>query len=459
MTFKEGLKNARSHLIFTAGLFASFGLVYYLDHLDLDAKSGNQMEIAVSADTPKQVHGELTPEELEWGKIAWTYFKNNVQPTGLVNSVDEYPAASLWDTASYLMALISAQRLHIIDHKEFDEKLSKALQALAKLPLFDGQLPNKSYNTQTLEMVNYKNFLSTRGIGWSAIDIGRVLVPLNIITWNYPKFMPQVREIISHWQLSKLLINGELHGATVDPTTNNTLYVQEGRLGYEEYSAKSFNLLGMDVSKSMNYKDYLSYTDIYGIQIPIDRRDPEKFHAHNYVVSESYILDGLEYGWDYISKEFAARIFKVQEERYKQTGIITAVSEDNIKDDPYFVYNTIYTDGKAWNTITEEGVDASKFKTISTKAAIGWSILYQTPYGEQLRSVVKKLYDPAKGWYSGYYEVLKKPNIALTANTNAIILEALCFKKFGPLLAIYPEQNTPKTIVEKPAVKLVNTKK
>jgi len=288
-------------------------------------------------------------------------------------------------------------------------------------------------------MVDYKNNVSERGVGWSAIDVGRVLVPLNIITWNYPKFMPEVRAIIKQWQLDKLLINGELHGATVDTATNKTQYVQEGRLGYEEYSAKSFNLLGMDVSKSSNYKDYLSYVDIYGIDIPIDKRDPEKFNAHNYVVSESYILDGLEYGWDYTSKEFAYRIFKAQEARFKDTGQVTAVSEDNIKDDPYFVYNTVYTDGKAWNTITEKGEDASQFKTISTKAAIGWSILYQTPYRDTLLGAVKQLYDPAKGWYSGYYEVLKKPNIALTANTNAIILEALCFKKFGRLLAIYPD--------------------
>jgi Protein of unknown function (DUF3131) len=453
MTFIQGLINARSHIIFILGLFASFGLIFYLDNFDLQAKAPKpavtQVDIALTSNIPEPLHGDLSPEELQWGNIAWTYFRNNYQPeTGLVNSVDGYPAASMWDTASYLMALIAAQRLQVIERQEFDERLGKALQSLAKLPLFDGQLPNKSYNTMTLQMVNYKNEISARGIGWSAIDVGRVLVPLNIISWNYPKFMPEVRDIISQWQLPKLLVNGELHGATVDTATDKTLYVQEGRLGYEEYSAKSFNLLGLDVSKSSNYKDYLAYVDIYGIQIPIDKRDPAKFNAHNYVVSESYILDGLEYGWDFISREFAYRVFRAQEERFKQTGIVTAVSEDNIKDDPYFVYNTVYTDGKAWNAITEEGVDASQFKSISTKAAIGWSILYQTAYRDKLLDAVKKLYDPTKGWYSGYYEILKKPNEALTANTNAIILEALCFKKFGRLLAIYPELE-----IEKPVKK------
>ena len=450
MTFTQGLINARSHLIFLLGLFASFGLIFYLDSLQFQTKKAdgaNQIEVVLSEGIPETVHGELSPEELEWGKIAWTYFQNNYQKeTGLVNSVDEYPATSMWDTASYLMALIAAQRLQIIDSKEFEEKLDKALTTLANLTLFDGQLPNKSYNTISLKMADYKNNETGRGIGWSAIDVGRILVPLNIIMWNYPKFMPEVRAIINKWQLSKVLINGELHGAQVDPATNKTIYLQEGRLGYEEYSAKSFNLLGLDVSKSINYKDYLTFIDIYGIDIPIDKRDPEKFKAHNYVVSENYILDGLEYGWDYLSREFAYRVFKAQEARFQDTGMITAVSEDNIKDDPYFVYNTVYTDGKAWNSIGEKGEDATQFKTISTKAAIGWSILYKTPYSEKLVEAVKPLYDPKKGWYSGYYEVLKKTNEALTANTNAIILEALCFKKFGRLLAVYPEIETDKSI-------------
>ncbi|MCK5830172.1 MAG: DUF3131 domain-containing protein [Methylococcales bacterium] len=440
MTFVQGLINARSHIIFIIGLFAAFGLVFFLEMTEINLKAPLTESIIKTENIPETVHGDLTDEEKQWAKIAWVYFKNNYQPeTGLVNSVDNYTTSTMWDTASYMLALISAYRLDIIEQNEFDEKLLKTLQALSKIPLFDDQLPNKAYSTTTLQMTNYQNEVSERGIGWSAIDIGRILVPLNIVTWNYPKFIPAVKAILEHWELDKILIDGELHGAKVDEITGETLYVQEGRLGYEEYSAKSFNLLGLDVSKSMNYKSYLAYTDIYGLKIPIDKRDPEIFHAHNYVVSESYILDGLEYGWDYISREFAYRVFKAQEERYIETGLVTAVSEDNINQAPHFVYNTVYTDGKAWNAITEDGVDASEFKTISTKAAIGWSVLYETNYSETLREAVRNLNDPEKGWYSGFYETSQVPNDIITANTNAIILETLCFKKFGRLLSMYSD--------------------
>lgn len=451
MTFLQGLINARSHIIFILGLITAFGLVFMLEKTPFELKKPtHQTDIILSSNIPQPLRGDLTEEEKQWANTAWVYFKNNYQSnTGLVNSVDAYPASTIWDTASSLMAIICAYRLEIIGTAEFEEKLGKALQTLANLPLFDGKLPNKSYNTQTLQMVNYKNEAVERGIGWSAIDIGRILVPLNIITWNYPKFIPQVKAIISHWQLAEVLKNGEMYGAAVDGKSGKINYLQEGRLGYEQYSAKSFDFLGLDVSKSNDYKHNLSYFDIYGISIPIDKRDPQKFKAHNYVVSESYILDGLEYGWDAISREFAYRVYQAQEKRYKETGKVTAVSEDNINSAPYFVYNTVYTDGKSWNAITEKGDDASKFKTISTKAALGWSILFQEPYGETLRNAVKHLNTPEKGWYSGIFEASQQPNNVLTANTNAIILEALCFKKFGRLLSLYPE-NGKVNLADKP---------
>jgi len=440
MTFKEGLINARSHIIFILALTTAFWLVYTIDSMEFQSSADNYsgIDIKFTEEIPRPLSGDLSEQEKRWAEVAWRYFENNYHPeTGLANSVDNYSASTMWDTASYLMAVICAYRLDIIEQEEFDEKLSKALQTLANLPLFDGKLPNKSYNTVTLAMVNYKNEVSKRGIGWSAIDIGRILVPLNIIAWNYPQYTPYVKSIVKHWKLREAIRNGELYSAIVDEDTGKTMYLQEGRLGYEEYSAKSYSLMGLDVSKALDYKNFLSFVDIYGIQIPVDRRDPEIFHAHNYVVSESYILDGLEFGWDYLSREFAYRVYRAQEERFKDTGKVTAVSEDNIDQPPYFVYNTLYTDGKVWNAIAEDGSDASKYKTISTKAALGWSVLFKTSYREHLIDAVKDLYDPEKGWYSGFYEELKRPNKVITANTNAIILEALCFKKYGPLVAIY----------------------
>lgn len=434
MTFKENLYKARSYIIFLLGLVVAFGIIIELESRDFSNMGNFTVDNTMDFQLPKSTN--LTAQEMEWARVAWKYFQNNYHPqTGLVNSVDQYPAATLWDTASYLLGLISAYRLEIVDQDTFDVRMAAALEALSNLKLFEGKLPNKAYNTVSTDMINYNNQKTDRGIGWSAIDIGRVLVPLNVLAWNYPQHTAGVKKLLSSWDFDALLHDGVMYGAALD--ADSVLLLQEGRIGYEEYAAKSLSLMGRDVFQALKYTDFLKYRSIYGIDIPTDKREPEQYHAHNYVVSESYILDGLEYGWDEISREFAYRVYKAQERRFKETGILTAVSEDNLDRPPYFVYNTVYTSGKSWNCITEAGEDASEFKTISTKAAIGWYCLYQTDYTRQLVKRISKLYDPEKGWYSGIYEKDQTPNKAITCNTNGIVLEALCYKKFGRLVSNY----------------------
>ncbi len=444
MSFKEGLLHARSHLIFIAALIAAFSLIIHLEKMEVAKQPNPQLKVTPTATISLPANRELNAQELEWANISWQYFENNYQKeTGLVNSVDQYPATTLWDQSSYILALISAYRLNIIPEEIFNQRLTTVLDALQKIPLYDDALPNKSYNTLTLEMVDYDNQATDKGIGWSAIDIARLMVPLNIVLWNYPEHGEKIKSVIDSWDIKKMIKGGLLIGATIDEE-GKTKYVQEGRIGYEEYAARAMALMGFDVAEAAKYNDYLEFVSIEDINIPTDSRDPAVYEAHNYVVSESYILQGLEFGLDHHTKEFAYRVFKAQEERFKRTGILTAVSEDNIDRPPYFVYNTVFSSGKIWNAITDTGADASAHKTLSTKAAFGWNILFGTTYSQQLIDTAKTLYDPEKGWYSGFYEVDKKPNTAITANTNAVILESLYYKKYGPLISIYKDSDTTK---------------
>ena len=436
MKIKENLIRARSHIVFLAGLSAAFGLVIGLENLNIESspKTFTAVKKTREFDLPKPA--TLTEKEMEWARTAWAYFVNNTQPaTGMVNSVDGYPSTTLWDTSSYLMAVIAAQRLGLIERDEFDRRISRVLASLTKAPLFEGKLPNKAYDTRTMAMVDYNNQPTDKGIGWSAIDIGRLLVPLNILVWQYPSHTNAVNQLLLAWDFDALLDEGVMVGAAL-AKNGEVQMVQEGRLGYEEYASKSLSLMGLDVSRALLYGDHLKYVDIYGVNVPTDSRVPERFHAHNYVVSEPYILDGIEYGWDETSSEFAYRVYRAQEERFKHTGQLTAVSEDNIDQAPYFVYNTVFSSGKAWNTITEKGEDASSFRSISTKAAFGWHMLYRNDYTDRLMKTVERLAVPGKGWYSGLYEVTGKPNTSITANTNGIILEALCYRNVGPMIGM-----------------------
>lgn len=437
-TFKQNLVKARSALIFLIGLTLAFWLVYTLETWSPETvvvTESSKIEIDESLNTIR-AHRLLTDDETKMAHIAWRYFENNYVPeTGMVNSVDKYPASTMWDTSSYMLGMIAARRLNLIDKAEFNSRVSALLHTLATMPLFDDILPNKSYGTNNVAMVTYTNVETERGIGWSAIDVGRIMVPLNILVWHYPEHTNAVGNVLAHWNLDALVINAELYGADISEG-GQTILLQEGRLGYEEYAAKSFGLISQDVSRALDYELHMELVDIYDIEIAADTRKPSEFGALNYVVSEPYILDGIEYGFDRTSRELAQRVFEVQRARYEETGILTAVSEDNIDEAPYFVYNTVFADGKAWNAVTESGEDASEFRSVSTKAVIGFHALYENEYTDKLVAHVAQNYDEDRGWYSGIYESSGKPNKAITANTNGIVLEALHYIVYGPMMSV-----------------------
>ncbi len=479
--FKQNLIKARSHLVFLTGLLLSFALVIWLELWEpeetLVHKALHKTKepfISVGSEGDKivirpvieatdnrplpQAPRDLTALERKWARTAWQYFNNNYQPsTGFVNSTDYYPSTTLWDLSSYLLGMVSAHRLGIVDDDMFYTRTSKLLESLANIELFDGRLPNKVYHTETLAMVDYNNQPTEQGIGWSALDIARFLVPLHTLSRHYPEFTHATQRVTARWDLDSMFSNGQMMGARLanseapasdaentdsQPVANAIVeLVQEGRLGYEEYAAKASLLEGWDASRAGQYDDNMKLVSIYGIDVATDARDPKEYDAHNYVVTEPYVLDGIEFGWDAVSAELAWRIHEVQRLRYESTGKLTAVSEDNIDREPHFVYNTIFTGGKAWNTITEDGNDASEFATLSTKAAFGLHMLYETDYTRKLISRLHTLNNPERGWYSGIYEASGETNSIITANTNGIILEALAFKKFGPLLKYQADQS------------------
>ncbi len=437
---RDGLKAARGNLVFLLGITLAFGTVFGLEQWQPTMKNSlvaaNAINFVESETLPLREHRALNETEKEMAQTAWTYFRNNtIEGTGLVNSVDGYTAATLWDTSSYMLALVSAKDLGIIEADEFDSRLRKVLKTLAELPLFEDRLPNKAYSTVSGSMTTYENHPTDRGVGWSAIDIGRVMVPFNVLVWNNPEYTELVNEVLSSWDIAAINVDAEMVGADIDDN-DKTLYLQEGRLGYEEYAAKSLVLAGLDFSEALNYSQYFEYVEIDGVEVGTDLRTPDKFDAINFVVSEPYVLDGIEFGWDRYSRSLAYSVYQAQEARYKRTGKVTAVSEDNIDQAPYFVYNTVFADGKAWNAVTETGEDASEYKTLSSKAAIGWYALYDTPYTETLFKSIKENFDSDKGWYAGIYEESGEKNKALTANTNAIILESLRYIKLGPMVRV-----------------------
>jgi hypothetical protein len=389
--------------------------------------------------------GALSERELAMARTAWKYFENNTQPSGLANAVDNYPSTTMWDTASYVGAIVTARELGLITPQQGDARLGKLLATLGGLVFFRDELPNKVYHTQTLDKVDYAN--RPGEIGFSALDLGRLLVWLKIVKERYPQHADAVDRFVLRWKFEHVVDrSGMLFGAILDKD-RKLQYVQEGRLGYEEYSAKGFELWGLSTELAARSDPYAT-VPIYCVQVPYDARDPRKFQQHNYVVSESYVLDGIEFDWDLADDrdttgarhshpwmaDFAHRVYQAQENRFRATGILTARSEHQLEAEPYFVYDTVFTDGYAWNTITEDGKYVPQFAAVSLKAALGMWVLWRSEYTDRLFEAIATQSNPARGFHEGILEDGKGAIRAFTANNNGIMLEALLYKAQGKLL-------------------------
>lgn len=132
--------------------------------------------------------------------------------------------------------------------------------------------------------------------------------------------------------------------------------------------------------------------------------------------------------------DYGQRIYAVQERRHEATGILTARTEHQLDGPPFFVYDTIFSDGYPWNTLTEAGKIVPKAAAVAVKGAIGLWAIWETPYTDLLFDAIADAYDPERGFYEGLYEDGRGPINTFTANNNGILLETLLHKVQGKLL-------------------------
>lgn len=374
----------------------------------------------------------LTATELQYARTAWAYFQKNTHPeTGLVPSVQKFSSMTMWDQGGYLLALGAAFKLGLVDQAEATDRLTRVFTSLASLPLFKGALPNKAYNIKTLEMTDYASKPTPNGIGYSALDIMRLMSGLLVITQVFPEFTPMAQLIADRWDLAELAQNNRFSGMAILHKTYPKR-VQEGRIGYEQYAGVTGLILGLPVKTAARFAPILRWQPYHGIHLPGDKRTQNSHGVSAVTTSEPFLLEILEYGWRPETFDVAWAVFQAHLIRHQRTGQLTALSEDHIKGKPYFAYNAVLVDFDPFLSVTASRKDVSDKRGLSAKASFGWWALTRHPYTFELLRAVEGLQTP-NGWYAGLFEHDMQPNKVLTLNTNAVILEALHYKAFGPL--------------------------
>ena len=359
----------------------------------------------------------------EW---AWRYFQNNRQPdTGMVNAVDQLPWTTLWDQGSAILAIHAGRQLDLLPEEDFHQWMDTLLHTLDTQPLPVTGLPNKAYSTATGEMRTLSNEPDPNGIsGWSVLDVARYLLSLKVIQTHYPEYGDRITQILTRYDLDKLVQDGWLIGG--HPNDNGKIeQLQEGRLGYEQYAAYGLSQWGIEASNAL-YHPPKKIIEVDGLSVDVDQRNLASSGASNYLTSDPYTLWGLELGWPESVQTQVDNLLNIQKQRFDTTGILTAVNEDSLDRPPYFLYYSIYANGEPWSIVTPWGTSHPELRFLSTKASFAWNALKpDEPYTNQLRNAVQHLADSARGYLSGRYENTDLGNNrSIDINTNAIILES-----------------------------------
>ena len=222
--------------------------------------------------------------------LAWQHFERLWIPrSGLAKATFDYDKLTAWDIGSVLGALYSARVLGFIDDAEYHRRMCLTLETLEQIPLFQNAVFHKLYDANSGSMVGRDGRQSEGGYGWSATDLGRILIWLRIVAsdTNHAELAARIANRVN---FGRVVADGYIHGEEITPS-GRTRRFQEGRIGYEQYAARGFALWGQQVAPALNINTHAAPLSVFDIPLLKDTRGLDR------LTSEPFVLLGLEIGW------------------------------------------------------------------------------------------------------------------------------------------------------------------
>ena len=367
--------------------------------------------------------------------VAWDQFNTLwIATTGLAKSTSEYDKLTSWDIGSILAALYSARELGLLPPDEYRARAGLTLRTLETLPLFEGVAFNRMYDARTARMIGRNGAPTGRGYGWSATDLGRLLLWLRAVAERDSALTVSAVRVAGRINPQRIVREGYLHGEDITASGRRRRF-QEGRIGYEQYAARGFAAWGHDVAPALDIRANAAPVVVMGEELLRDTRGLDRLS------SEPFVLIGLEAGWNDDEAALAQSLLAVQANRFHRTRIVTIASEDAVGIPPhYFYYYCVYCTGRVFVVeTTDPGITVDVPRWVSTKATFAWHALLPSDYTTMAVARVARA-RTQNGWSSGVFEQSGRPTRTYDLNTVAIILEAAAFHRLGrPLVpAIAP---------------------
>ncbi len=389
-------------------------------------KTTSSSAVAV-ADVPKSAPAidGLTAKDRAFyqqvGRDSWKYIVANYnKKTGLVRATPDWDNTTLWDIGAQLFAIHSALEMGIITRAEYDRKTKLTLNTLERMPLYRNMAFNRIYSTLT-------GTPNKESGGYSATDLGRLLLGLKLVADKDPKFAAQIKKIVARNNFGEIVKDGYLQGQSVAPS-GKVFVFQEGRIGYEQYMAQGFHQWGANVDNALTYAQNAEPVTVLGVDLVADKRWSDR------LVSEPFFLYGIELGLSGEMEVLARNMLKAQEARFTSTGIMTIASEDAIGVAPhYFYYYCVFCNRKPFVIDLVTGnANLDEPRWVSTKGSFGWHAIMPSEYTKKaLDLVVSKARDANGRWASGVFEKTGESSHSYDINTASILLEISAYQLRG----------------------------
>jgi hypothetical protein len=363
---------------------------------------------------------------------AWKQFERLWNDkTGLARATPDYNKLTPWDIASVIAANYSGHKLGMLDDSAYLTRMKTTLRTLQRMPLYRKVVFHKSYIAESGRMAGRNGRVSSTGYGWSATDLGRLLIWLKIVARNDTSLQSDVQRVVDRLKLSESTAKGYMVGGTIG-SRGQLWRFQEGRIGYEQYAARGFDFWGAAVDSALDLKRNARPIEILGVPLLADRRGLDRLN------SEPFVLLGLELGFSPEEEELARNVLKAQEARFDKTGNVTMASEDAVNVAPhFFYYYCVYCNGREFTIdVATPGKRLDKPRWVSTKATFGYHALMPSPYTKRALTLVEQA-RAEEGWSSGVFESTKKSTRTYDINTAAVVLESALFVKTGRPLIDY----------------------
>lgn len=372
--------------------------------------------------TPRSISVPLNRHEKLLISKAQRYIdKNWNEETGMIDSVQGYPHTTMWDVASGIGALLALEALGVSDSHIINIRLAKLLNTLYELPLYDDKLPNRQYNTVTGKPSGRFSQTPSNGNGWSALDLGRLYIWLTIVARKKPHLANDISNIKQKWRLAAAVHRKTLYGTKLN--SKKEYFRQEGRLGYLQYAATGYQMMGLDVANAFNC-NALQQVDIDSMPLKVDGRNLP------FLTLDPFLLYTIEISDESSCWNQLETLFLLHNKRYMISQRLTAFAEDSLSKSPWFLYNNIYYQGQAWHSVSHSGKPFVDSQTFSNKAAFAMSVIFQNEYSQNLALQVITNSVRHQEVPTGLYRD-GKTNTAYNINTNSLILVSLWYKMRG----------------------------